>query len=649
MLIGVETSGLFGHITGTGRYVRSLLDTLKITGNQVITFSPASYRNRYINKLSKNYYRQFRISGKMRRSQIDCAIFPDYFLPLNFDLPAAIVIHDLSFITHPEFYSKSFVRLYKEQMEITLKKNPIIITVSEYSKHQINKHLNISMNDIYIVQGFIDDELFKPSAKRNEMNPYFLYTGHIEPRKNLDFMIKNFLQWKEKRKADITLKIVGKLWIKSTEVISMYNKHRENPDIEFTGYVPDERLNEYYKNAAGFVHTSLEEGFGYPVLEAMHYQLPIICSESISTSEISGTESIKINPREDASLLNGLDILYDKFLINEKIQYNIPYSPRLMEKQLRIVLNRLNEKTNSKIVHYYTPVIAAGEAIEKTLVYSKIFNSGINKRDLPGAIFDAKINEDQLNSLLLKLTYEGKIINTVDYVKLAAEDNGYYEQMKPKMDPSTTGKILKIIDLIPFISSVSFSGGTAHYGIEGHDDIDLFIITKANTVYIVYAIIHLMSLLFGVRSRLCANYLIDESDLKLNDQRDFYTAHQIISLKPYRDKGSLQLFLFRNGWINYFFPNFEIKEAEYRPRAFRYKIFIPLNKLIKNLYKFHYRIKIKNSSSAGSLRLTDHRIKLHTNDNRERIVRLFNEAWKEYRLSNSDSFDENYSIKSKAL
>src|SRR5512146_1398900 len=99
MLIGLETSNLHGNITGTGRYITCLYETLIYSGSHVVAFSPVKYNGRLRNRILKNYYRQLKITGKMNRAEMDCAIFPDYFLPLNFNLPAAIVIHDLSFIS----------------------------------------------------------------------------------------------------------------------------------------------------------------------------------------------------------------------------------------------------------------------------------------------------------------------------------------------------------------------------------------------------------------------------------------------------------------------------------------------------------------------------------------------------------------------
>ncbi len=123
------------------------------------------------------------------------------------------------------------------------------------------------------------------------------------------------------------------------------------------------------------------------------------------------------------------------------------------------------------------------------------------------------------------------ISKTVDFFLKNVQQN-YYQKKEKKLDIKKSKRILKIVKAIPFISSIAFSGGTANYGIDNHDDIDLFIITKPNSVFIAYFLIHLISKIFNARKIICANYLIDETNLTINNFEDVYTANQIISLIP---------------------------------------------------------------------------------------------------------------------
>src|SRR5690606_5409681 len=218
-------------------------------------------------------YREFFFKNEFEKSGAECGIFPDYFTPKNFYYPAAIVIHDLSFITHPHFYSRKFVYYYKQKMKQTLLLDPLVCVVSENTKANAVKYLNLNEKNIFLLQGYADaaDEILI-----NHTEPYLLYVGHIEPRKNLLFMIRNFLLWKNTRGINMQLKLSGEFWIKSDETKNIISQYKDHPDVELLGYASDEELKKLYSNASGFVHTSFVEGFGFPVAEAMNYGLPIL-------------------------------------------------------------------------------------------------------------------------------------------------------------------------------------------------------------------------------------------------------------------------------------------------------------------------------------------------------------------------------------
>jgi hypothetical protein len=236
------------------------------------------------------------------------------------------------------------------------------------------------------------------------------------------------------------------------------------------------------------------------------------------------------------------------------------------------------------------------------------------------------MSKDDFERVLLKLYLENKIFYKEGKVFLT--HYSYNAKDEQDINKIKNRKALKVVNSIPFISSIAFSGGTAHYGIDNHNDIDLFIIARTNTIYIVYAMIHLLSLLLKVRKELCANYLIDESQMEINNLRDFYTAHQIISLTPMKNEEKLHQFFICNSWVKIFFPNFIIKKVE--PETYSENIFLkPLNIIIKLFYLTIYRKQIRRFDN--SVILSDHTIKLHTNDNRQKITNEFFHAWKNYR------------------
>ena len=355
MIIGVDASALGNRVTGTSRYIECLLKELQNTNHTIKTFSHSKIAD--ANKVSllnslpiikrggirRHIFRKFELNKQMMNSRVNYGIFPNYLMPIKFKRPAAIIIHDLSFISHPHFYSKAFVWYYKDQLKKVLKSNPFVCAVSETTRKSIVQYLGVDKNKIFLLQAYADIERIGAGQylhNSKDGRPYFLYVGHIEPRKNLFFMIENFLSWKKKSRSEYKLKLVGEIWSSSKKIQDMIKYFSKELDVEFCGYVEENQLSALYSNASAFIHTSFIEGFGFPVLEAMHYGLPILCSAGTGTDEISKPYAITINPFDKSSLVNGFDRLAAA-VKHCKENYLITYSPRLMREQLDLLLNAM--------------------------------------------------------------------------------------------------------------------------------------------------------------------------------------------------------------------------------------------------------------------------------------------------------------------
>ncbi|HKI79497.1 MAG TPA: glycosyltransferase family 1 protein [Ignavibacteriaceae bacterium] len=636
MRIGIEVSTLTNKTTGTNRYLSCLLEQIGQTDNEIISLSPGDDKlfgfpaGKKGSSLKKHLYRNFLLTNELVSSGADCAVFPDYFMPPEYRRPSAIVIHDLSFISHPQFYSQKFIKYYNYRIKQTLKQNPIVIAVSEHTRRNIIKFLGVREENILIVQGY--SKKFNPLNTTDFKNerPYLLSVGHIEPRKNINFMIEGFLKWKRENNYNYRLKIVGALWINSPGIKQMLQKYLAHPDIEFTGYVDEKSLSHTFSNAAGFVHTSFEEGFGFPVLEAMEHGLPVLCSKGIATEEISSPASITIDPCSIASYTKGLNKLSEISVSHKRLNYDIRYSPELMRRQLDILLNRLDCRINRIFESNIPKAKSKTEALEKTFIYSSLFNTGIRKENLYKQVFDISLGKEELQKYVNLLTLQGIVKQDNDLIYLNKEKREFYKKSNKRIDKVKLVNILSFMNRLPFVSSIAFSGGTTHYGLENHDDVDLFIITKPYALYLVYIIIHIYSILTNSRRELCVNYLVDEYDLHINHSYDFYTAHQIISLTAYKNYRMLNKFWKENEWVKNIYPNFEITNDFPKKTSSFYRFLKPVNKLLMIFYRRMYKNKLQLSVITNSVLLTEHTIKLHTKDNRHKIIKEFENAWKEY-------------------
>jgi glycosyltransferase involved in cell wall biosynthesis len=179
-----------------------------------------------------------------------------------------------------------------------------VLTASDHSKRDISKYLNIPMEKITVIH-LAAGEHFRPLKEpviRSALDragvsqPYILYVGSIEPRKNLIRLLEAYAQlcqWS----TSWSLVVVGarNIW-KSSPVGETTEKLKLKPFVHFTGYIPDVDLPGIYNGADLFVFPSLYEGFGLPVLEAMSCGTPVITSNTSSLPEVAGEAALLVDP-----------------------------------------------------------------------------------------------------------------------------------------------------------------------------------------------------------------------------------------------------------------------------------------------------------------------------------------------------------------
>jgi glycosyltransferase involved in cell wall biosynthesis len=211
-------------------------------------------------------------------------------------------IFDIAFIRHPEWFSKKYYYFYKTLLPWSIKYSLAIITISNYSKNEINEFLHLPMDRMHVAYCSV------PEIFRNETNitksgkPYVLSVSSIDPRKNFKNLI---LAFNRLEREDLDLIIIG-------SELSVFKKQdlknviHSNKHIYFTGYLSDDELAQKYKNAMLFVYPSLYEGFGIPPLEAMAFGCPTIVSNTTSLPEVCGDAAYYVDPNNVNNIAKGM-------------------------------------------------------------------------------------------------------------------------------------------------------------------------------------------------------------------------------------------------------------------------------------------------------------------------------------------------------
>ena len=198
-------------------------------------------------------------------------------------------IHDLAEFVQREKYGKIQGFCRRLYVKIQAKKSDSIITVSEYSKQMIHDILKVDSNRIFVVYNSFSKSITKPLEKKN----VFLSVGEIERSKNFGTLIKAFDKLNNK---DYQLTIVGREGNDYQEVLKIKEESVNKENINLLGYVSTEELKNIYGTAKVFVFPSKFEGFGIPLIEAMAYSLPVICSNASCLPEVGGDAALYFDP-----------------------------------------------------------------------------------------------------------------------------------------------------------------------------------------------------------------------------------------------------------------------------------------------------------------------------------------------------------------
>ena len=201
--------------------------------------------------------------------------------------------------------------------------------------------------------------------------------------------------------------------------------------------------------------------------------------------------------------------------------------------------------------------------------------------------------------------------------------------------------VLRLIAAIPFTRLVALSGSIAHLNLEPNGDLDLFVITKGQRVWTVTVAVLLLAKLLHRRRAVCANFILADSHLVL-EQQDLFTANQVIHLRPLFGADTLAAFFAANPFVKRTYPNAAAAPAPVdnergageplaaiKP-ALEMVLGLPsplIEAICRRLYAGHLRRRAASWQSPDQVRMRSDYLKLHTQSHRERVMQRFDAAF----------------------
>jgi glycosyltransferase involved in cell wall biosynthesis len=253
------------------------------------------------------------LPGQIRRLNMDVALEPAHFGPFN--LPSSTrrvtVIHDLTPVLFPGFHpllSRTLQRLFLPSI---LRRATAVVTDSLSTMNDLSVRYPVARGKLFTNPPGVEAD-FRPvhnaqTLRRHGVEePYFLYVGAIEPRKNLITLLDAYTRFRQISETPARLVFTGPEGWKNRPFFDRLRRHPFAKDIHLTGFVPRADLPALYSLALGFVYPSFYEGFGLPVLEAMRCGAPCLVSRASSLPEVGGAAALYFDPQSTDELCGHL-------------------------------------------------------------------------------------------------------------------------------------------------------------------------------------------------------------------------------------------------------------------------------------------------------------------------------------------------------
>jgi len=324
--IGIDARLTYYHKGGISRYIAHLipeLARLDARDEYVILHSrkdPASLatgpRQRKVSCWTPSHHRLERLalSAEVAPLGLDLLHSPDFIPPLWGLWKSVITIHDLSFLHFPETKDAASQRYYNGQIHAAVARADAILADSESTRQDVISLLDVPAEKVTTVWAGIDArfsptstaEIVRVRAAHNLPGEYILFVGTVEPRKNLEGLMRAYASLLLDLHDAPWLVIVGRRGWLNDPIHALPSALGIADRLQWIEDFPEDDLPALYSGASALCLPSLYEGFGFPVLEAMACGAPVVCSDRSSLPEIAGDAAILVDPDSPSSIEDGL-------------------------------------------------------------------------------------------------------------------------------------------------------------------------------------------------------------------------------------------------------------------------------------------------------------------------------------------------------
>jgi glycosyltransferase involved in cell wall biosynthesis len=277
-------------VTGVQRYALSVRATLEETA---VTLTPKASST-----LRRHYWEQAILPAKLRNLDSPLLLNLCNTAPIRYSNQIA-TIHDVAVFENPTWFNPLFAAYYRWMLPRIAKSAKHIVTVSHFSKLEIQKHLGVRPNDISVIcpslsSNLLNARVVKPSAVSER--PFVLMVGNHDPRKHIDWAATILGEWIAQNGMQLIMLNQSSSNFKS-------KPNHANNAVLLLSNVNDSELKWLYQNALLLIQPSLYEGFGLVPFEARQFGTRVLLSDIPVHREVHGQNALYFASNDRNSLI----------------------------------------------------------------------------------------------------------------------------------------------------------------------------------------------------------------------------------------------------------------------------------------------------------------------------------------------------------
>ena len=337
MKIGFDAKRAFNNRTGLGNYGRFVLNALAQYGyiQELFLYTPKisaelATANAALSGFARlppsafqtklhPLWRSFWVVNQLQKEGIDVFHGLSNELPVGLkkaNIKSVVTIHDLIFERYPELFSPIDRFIYHQKFKTACRQADKIVAVSQQTKRDIVAFYGIEPNRIEVVYQDCDavfktrlpaEKLAEVKQKYGLQTPYILSVGSIETRKNQLRLVQAF------RQADLEnaqLVLVGKATNYQRQIEEYIQRYQLGGSVKILNQVPFVDLPALYQAATAAAYVSVFEGFGIPIVEALHSGVPVLAASGSCLEEAGGGGALYANPLDVSDIANNLKLVW---------------------------------------------------------------------------------------------------------------------------------------------------------------------------------------------------------------------------------------------------------------------------------------------------------------------------------------------------